>query len=242
MSEIVSGFFQAVNLIVTLNPEVMQIAALSLFISLAATVIAATIAIPLGGLIHFHEFRGKRMLIVLIQTLYSVPTVVVGLVLYLLLSRSGPLGIFGLLFTPEGMIVGQTVLIIPILTGLVIASLGGIDRNISDTLISLGATSFQTIVQIVKEARLAILSAVVLGFGRAISEVGVAMMIGGNIRGATRVLTTAIALQTGIGDFPFSIALGLILLLIALVVVIIMNLITSGLSVETQQVLGGPRT
>jgi len=188
MSEIVSGFFQAVNLIVTLNPEVMQIAALSLFISLAATVIAATIAIPLGGLIHFHEFRGKRMLIVLIQTLYSVPTVVVGLVLYLLLSRSGPLGIFGLLFTPEGMIVGQTVLIIPILTGLVIASLGGIDRNISDTLISLGATSFQTIVQIVKEARLAILSAVVLGFGRAISEVGVAMMIGGNIRGATRVL------------------------------------------------------
>jgi len=242
MSEIVSGFFQAVNLIVTLNPEVMQIAALSLFISLAATVIAATIAIPLGGLIHFHEFRGKRMLIVLIQTLYSVPTVVVGLVLYLLLSRSGPLGIFGLLFTPEGMIVGQTVLIIPILTGLVIASLGGVDRNISDTLISLGATSFQTIVQIVKEARLAILSAVVLGFGRAISEVGVAMMIGGNIRGATRVLTTAIALQTGIGDFPFSIALGLILLLIALVVVIIMNLITSGLSVETQQVLGGPRT
>src|SRR4030042_857711 len=238
MSEIVSGFFQAVNLIVTLNPEVMQIAALSLFISLAATVIAATISIPLGGLIHFHEFRGKRMLIVLIQTLYSVPTVVVGLVLYLLLSRSGPLGIFGLLFTPEGMIVGQTVLIIPILTGLVIASLGGIDRNISDTLISLGATSFQTIVQIVKEARLAILSAVVLGFGRAISEVGVAMMIGGNIRGATRVLTTAIALQTGIGDFPFSIALGLILLLIALVVVIIMNLITSGLSVETQPVLG----
>jgi tungstate transport system permease protein len=242
MSEIVSGFFQALNLIVTLNPEVIQIAALSLFISLAATIIAATIAIPLGGLIHFHEFRGKRMLIVLIQTLYSVPTVVVGLVLYLLLSRSGPLGIFGLLFTPEGMIVGQTVLIIPILTGLVIASLGGVDRNISDTLISLGATSFQTIVQIVKEARLAILSAMVLGFGRAISEVGVAMMIGGNIRGATRVLTTAIALQTGIGDFPFSIALGLILLLIALVVVIIMNLITSGLSVETQQVLGGPRT
>ena len=156
--------------------------------------------------------------------------------LYLMLSRSGPLGIFGLLFTPEGMILGQTVLIIPIMTGLVIAALGGVDRNISDTLISLGATGFQTMVQIVKEARLAILSAVVLGFGRAISEVGVAMMIGGNIRGATRVLTTAIALQTGIGDFPFSIALGIILLLIALVVVIILNLITSGLSVESQQV------
>ncbi len=242
MSEIVSGFFQAINLIVTLNPEVMQIAALSLFISLAATVIAAIISIPLGGLIHFYEFRGKRILIVLIQTLYSVPTVVVGLVLYLLLSRSGPLGVFGLLFTPEGMIVGQTVLIIPIMTGLVISAIGGVDRNISDTLISLGATGFQAIVQVVREARLAILSAVVLGFGRAISEVGVAMMIGGNIRDATRVLTTAIALQTGIGDFPFSIALGIILLLIALVVVIIMNLITSGLSFESQVALGGPRT
>jgi tungstate transport system permease protein len=242
MSEIISGFFQAINLIVTFNPEVMQIAGLSLFISLAATIFAAIISIPLGGLIYFHEFRGKRILNILIQTLYSVPTVVVGLVLYLFLSRSGPLGIFGLLYTPEGMILGQTILVIPIMTGLVIAALGGVDRNIRDTLVSLGATGFQTIVQIIREARLAILSAVVLGFGRAISEVGVAMMIGGNIRDATRVLTTAIALQTGIGDFPFSIALGIILLLIALGVVIIMNLITSGLSFESQVVLGGPRT
>ena len=138
------------------------------------------------------------------------------------------------------MILGQTVLIIPIMTGLVIAALGGVDRNISDTLISLGATGFQAIVQIVREARLAILSAVVLGFGRAISEVGVAMMIGGNIRGATRVLTTAIALQTGIGDFPFSIALGIILLGIALIVVITLNLITSGLSFESQAGSRGP--
>ncbi len=242
MSEIISGFFQAIDLIVNLDPEVMQIATLSLLISLAATIIAAVISIPLGGLIHFYEFRGKRVLIVLIQTLYSVPTVVVGLLLYLFLSRSGPLGYFGLLFTPEGMILGQAILIIPIITGLVIAALGGVDRNISDTLISLGATGFQTIIQIVREARLAILSAVVLGFGRAISEVGVAMMIGGNIRDATRVLTTAIALQTGIGDFPFSIALGIILLIIALIVVIVLNLITAGLSVEAQQALGGPRT
>ncbi len=239
MSDITTGILQAIDLIVTLDPEVMQIAALSLFISLSATIIAAIISIPLGGLIHFHEFRGKRVVIILIQTLYSVPTVVVGLMLYLLLSRSGPLGIFGLLFTPEGMIVGQTVLVIPITTGLVISALGGVDRNISDTLVSLGATGFQTMIQVVKEARLAILSAIVLGFGRAISEVGVAMMIGGNIRGATRVLTTAIALQTGIGDFPFSIALGIILLLIALIVVIILNIITSGLSAESQQIMGG---
>jgi tungstate transport system permease protein len=242
MSDIVSGITQAINLIVTLNPEVMQIAALSLYISLSATLIAALIAIPIGGFIHFHEFAGKRGLIALIQTLYSVPTVVVGLLIYLLISRSGPLGFFGLLFTPEGMIFGQTILVIPIMMGLVVAALSGIDRNVSDTLISLGATGFQSIIEIVKEARYAILSAVVLGFGRAISEVGVAMMIGGNIDNQTRVLTTAIALQTGMGNFGFSIALGIILLVIALVVVVVLNLITSGISFESEKVLGGPRT
>jgi tungstate transport system permease protein len=242
MDEIITGITQAFNLIITLNPEVMQIAALSVYISLAATILAACISIPLGGLIHFREFHGKRTLKMIIQTLYSVPTVVVGLLIYLLLSRSGPLGFLGLLFTPEGMILGQMVLIIPITTGLVISALSGVDRNISDTLVSLGATEFQGIVQIVKEARLAILSAVILAFGRAISEVGVAMMIGGNIAGHTRVLTTAIALQTGMGDFGFSIALGIILLAIALVIVVAMNLITSGLSAEHQQVLGEPRS
>ena len=226
MSDIASGFAQAVNLIVTLNPEVMQIALLSLYISLSATILAACISIPLGGLIHFHEFHGKAALLMIIQTLYSVPTVVVGLLIYLFISRSGPLGFLGLLFTPEGMILGQTILIIPIMLGLVITALGGVDKNIRDTLLSLGATEFQGIFQIIREARFAILSAVILGFGRAISEVGVAMMIGGNIAGETRVLTTAIALQTGMGDFPFSIALGLILLAIALVVVVCLNLVT----------------
>jgi tungstate transport system permease protein len=242
MDAIVTGITQAINLILTLNPEVMHIAALSVYISLAATLLAACISIPLGGLIHFREFRGKRTLKMIIQTLYSVPTVVVGLLLYLLLSRSGPLGFFGLLFTPEGMILGQMILIIPITMGLVISALSGIDPNISDTLVSLGATEFQSIVQIVKEARVAILSAVILAFGRAISEVGVAMMIGGNIAGQTRVLTTAIALQTGMGDFGFSIALGIILLAIALVIVVALNLITTGLSSEQIIVQGGPRT
>jgi tungstate transport system permease protein len=236
---IISGFFQAVNLIITLNPDVMQIAVLSLYVSFTATVIATLISVPLGGFIHFHDFPGKRVLIVLIQTLYSVPTVVVGLLIYLLISRSGPLGYFGLLWTPEGMILGQVVLIIPITTGLIISALGGIDRNISDTLISLGATGFQMIVQVIKEARYAILSAVILAFGRAISEVGVAMMIGGNILGQTRVLTTAIALQTGLGDFGFSIALGIILLAIALVIVVIMNLITSGAGGDFERIMGG---
>jgi tungstate transport system permease protein len=242
MDEIITGIDQAFNLIVTLNPEVLHIAALSVYISLAATILAACVSIPLGGLIHFREFPGKRALRMIIQTLYSVPTVVVGLLLYLLLSRSGPLGFFGLLFTPEGMILGQMILIIPIITGLVISALSGVDRNISDTLVSLGATEFQSILQIVKEARLAILTAVILAFGRAISEVGVAMTIGGNIAGQTRVLTTAIALQTGMGDFGFSIALGIILLIIALIVVVALNLVTSGLSFEHERALGGPQT
>lgn len=232
---------QAVNLIVTLNPEVMQIAGLSLFISLTATVIAALISIPLGGLIHFHDFRGKRALIVIIQTLYSIPTVVVGLVIYLLISRSGPLGMLGLLFTPGGMILGQTVLIIPIMMGLVISALSGVDRGISDTLVSLGATNVQKIVEIVKEARFAIMSAVVFGFGRAIAEVGVAMMIGGNIRDQTRVLTTAITLETGMGNFSLSIALGIILLIVALIVVVALNLITAGMSDDMQRITGDPR-
>jgi tungstate transport system permease protein len=239
LSDISSGILQAVNLIVTLDPEVMQIAALSLYISLSATIIASFIAIPAGGFIHFYDFRGKNVLIALIQTLYSLPTVVVGLLIYLMISRSGPLGFLGILFSPEGMILGQTVLIIPIMMGLVIAALSGVGREIHDTLVSLGATGFQSIIQIVKEARIAILSAVILGFGRAISEVGVAMMIGGNIRGETRVLTTAIALQTGMGDFGFSIALGIILLAIALVIVTVMYVITSGAFGTFDQIAGG---
>jgi len=239
LNDITEGINQAVNLIVTLNPDVMQIAGLSLYISLSATIIAALIAIPVAGFIHFHDFFGKRALLILIQTLYSVPTVVVGLVIYLMISKAGPLGFLGLLFSPGGMILGQTVLIIPIMMGLVISALGGVDRGISDTLVALGATGFQKIIEIIKEARYAILSAVVLGFGRAIAEVGVAMMIGGNIRDQTRVLTTAITLETGMGNFGFSIALGIILLTVALIVVVILNLITSGLSHDSPWIRGG---
>ncbi len=239
--EIIDGIIQAFQLIVSLDPELLQVTELSLFISLSATIISTLIAIPFGGLIHFREFRGKRVLITIIQTLYSVPTVIIGLVVYLLISRSGPFGVLGLLFSPIGMIIGQTVLILPIMTGLTISALSGVDRNISETLVSLGATEFQNITQIILEARFAILGGIILGFGRAISEVGVAMMIGGNIRGETRVLTTSIALETGMGNFGLSIALGIILLLIALVVVLIMNFITSGALTEFDRVRGGPQ-
>ncbi len=218
MNEIIDGFIQAGQLILTLDPEVLEITARSLAISLIATAVASLIAVPIGGYIHFREFGGKRGLITIIQTLYALPTVLAGLFVFLLLSRVGPLGFLGLLFTPTGMIIGQTVLVIPLMIGMTLIALSGVKKTIQDEVISLGATSPQIIWTIVKEARFAILGGVILGFGRAISEVGAAMMIGGNIRGYTRVLTTAIALETSMGNIALSIALGIILLAIAMVV------------------------
>ena len=218
MSDIAEGIVQAIQLIVSLDQEVLEITARSLMISLSATLIGSLIAIPIGGFIHFKEFGGKRGLITIIQTLYALPTVLAGLLVFLLLSRSGPFGFLGLMFTPAGMIIGQTVLIIPLMLGMTLIALSGVSRTKQDTVISLGATSLQTVITIVKEARFAILGGVILGFGRAISEVGAAMIIGGNIRGYTRVLTTAIALETSMGNLSLSIALGIILLAIAMVV------------------------
>jgi tungstate transport system permease protein len=218
VNEVVQGFLQAIELIVTLNHEVFEITARSLYISLIATLVGSLIAIPIGGLIHFREFGGKRGLITIIQTLYALPTVLAGLLVFLLLSRSGPFGFMHLLFTPIGMMIGQIVLIIPLMSGMTLIALSGVSRTKQDTVLSLGATELQTIITIVKEARFAILGGVILGFGRAISEVGAAMMIGGNIRGYTRVLTTAIALETSQGNISLSIALGIILLAIAMLV------------------------
>ncbi len=218
MNEIIDGFLQAGQLIITLDPEVIEITTRSLVISLTATLIASAIAIPIGGLIHFREFGGKRGLITIIQTLYALPTVLAGLLVFLLLSRVGPLGFLGLLFTPGGMIIAQTVLVVPLMIGMTLIALSGVKRAIQDEVVSLGAGSTQVITTLVREARFAILGGVILGFGRAISEVGAAMMIGGNIRGYTRVLTTAIALETSQGNLALSIALGIILMVIAMVV------------------------
>jgi len=223
VNEIMDGFVQAFWLIVTLDPEVVEITLRSLEISLAATIIGASVCLPLGGFIHFHEFRGKRILVNVIQTLYALPTVIAGLFLFLFISRAGPFGFLGMLFTPVGMVLAQFILITPILIGLTISALSTIDREARLTVKSLGASGTQSVLTIMQEARFAILAAVILGFGRAISEVGAAMMIGGNIRGATRVLTTAITLETSIGDFSLSIALGIILLLVAVVVNLILN-------------------
>jgi len=202
---------------------VMSIAGLSLRIAVTSTVIAAIIALPLASLLHFNNFRGKRILISLIQTFYSIPTVTVGLLVFVLFSHSGPLGGLDLIFTPTVMIIGQIILVMPIVLGMSVSALSGVDRNIIDTARSMGANGWQMMLVIIKEARFAVIAAVVLAFGRAISEVGLAMMVGGNIRGFTRVLTTAISLETSKGDWELSMALGIILIFIALVINIIMN-------------------
>ena len=217
------GLTRAIELIISLDPEVMEIAGRSLGISVTSTILASLIALPLGSLIHFHHFPGRRILINLIQTLFSIPTVAIGLFVFVLFSRAGPLGGLNLLFTPMVMVLGQMILITPILLGLAISALSGVDRAILDTARSLGAGSLQTAVMVLREARFAVIAAVIMGFGRAISEVGIALMVGGNIRGFTRVITTAISLETSRGDIELSIALGIILIFIALVINIALN-------------------
>jgi len=223
LSELWQGLVKAIELIVTLDPEVMEIAGRSLAISVTATLLATIICLPLGSLIHFNRFVGKRTLINLIQTFYSIPTVVVGLFVFLLFSRAGLLGGLNLLFTPTVMVIGQMVLVTPVLLGLTISALSGVDKAITETARSLGASELQTVTLVIKEARFAVMAAVLLAFGRAISEVGLALMVGGNIRGFTRVFTTAISLETSKGDIELAIALGIILIFIALIINIVLN-------------------
>lgn len=223
MDELVQGFVKAFHLIVTLDPQVVDITWRTLGIALSSSLIATVICLPLASLLHFRRFAGKRILINVIQTFYSIPTVVVGLLVFILFSRMGPLGVFNLMFTPTIMVIGQVVLISPIVLGLVISALSGVDKGVFETASSLGASRGQAVFQVIREARYAILSAVTMGFGRAISEVGLALMVGGNIRGYTRVITTAISLETSRGDVELSIALGTILIFMALLVNIVLN-------------------
>ncbi|TAJ43569.1 ABC transporter permease [Methanofollis fontis] len=224
------GLVQAFYLIVSLDPTIIDITLRSLLITFSAVIIGSLISLPLGALISFNDFPGKKTVINLIQTLYAIPTVVVGLVVFMFLRRIGPFGFLDLLFTPGGMIIGQTILVLPIITGLTISALSGLDTTIRDTIISLGATSLQFFLSVMKEVRFAIFAAIALAFGRAISEVGAAIIIGGNIQtgtfwGSTRILTTAITLETGKGDIALSIALGIILLCIALIVNSLMTIV-----------------
>lgn len=201
----------------------MQIAGRSLTLAATSCLIATLICLPLGSVIHFNRFRGKRIIINITQTLYSVPTVAVGLFVFVFISRAGPLGDLGLMFTPAAIVVGQVLLISPIIIGLTISALSGVDKSVAETAVSLGANGFQKTVLIIREARFAILAALIMGFGRAISEVGLSLMVGGNIRGFTRTITTAISLETSKGELELSIALGIILIFLALVINIALN-------------------
>jgi len=223
LSEIWHGLIKAIELIISFDPEVMEIAGRSLRISGTACLLASLICLPLGSLIQFHNFWGKRAVINVIQTLFSVPTVVVGLFVFVLFSRAGALGGFDIMFTPTAMTIGQMILITPILLGLTISALSGVSKEVVDTAISLGANGRQTALVVMREARYAVLAAVIMGFGRAISEVGCALMVGGNIKGFTRVITTTISLETSKGELELSLALGIILLSLALIVNVVLN-------------------
>jgi len=223
LTELWHGLVKAIELIISLDPEVIQIAGRSLQIAVTSAIIGSIICIPIASLIHFNQFHGKRLLVSLIQTFYSVPTVAIGLCVFVFISRAGPLGTLGILFTPTAIVVGQVILITPILLGLIISALSGVDKTILDTARSLGASNMQMAIAVLREARFAVMAAVIMGFGRAISEVGISLMVGGNIRGFTRVITTAISLETSKGDIELSLALGIILIFIALVVNIVMN-------------------
>lgn len=223
MPHLLEGFRIALDMIISGDPVVFSIAFRTLMISVTATLIAALIFIPVGCLIHFNRFRGKRFLVSIIQTLFSVPTVLVGMLVFLLISRAGPLGNLGILFTPGAIVLGEVLLIAPILTGLTISALSNMGRDISDTALSLGAGQLQMVLKVLSESRYMILTAVLMGFGRAVSEIGVAIIIGGNISGYTRTLTTAIALGVGKGEIAASIALGIILLALAMIVSVTVN-------------------
>lgn len=225
MGYLSDSLLTAIELILSFDREVRMTVWTSLYTSSCAIILATLFGVPAGLWLGISRFRGRRLLITLLNTLMALPTVVVGLVLFGLLSRQGPLGSFGLLFTPLAMIVGQMVLATPIVANLVLAAVTGADQRIINTALTLGASRLQAALQLLREIRFGVMAAVIAGFGRVIAEVGVAMMLGGNIRGTTRTMTTAIALETSKGEFAFGLALGLVLLGVALLVNLGMNLV-----------------
>jgi len=223
LEELWNALVKAIHLIVSLDPEIMDVTRRSLAISATSCSIAALLCLPLGSLIHLRRFPGKRFLISTIQTLYSLPTVTVGLVVFVLFSRAGPLGDLGFFLTPKAMVLGQVMLVSPVMLGLIVAALSGVDKAVPETATSLGASRLQTGIVTIREARFAIMAAVIMGFGRAFAEVGVSFMVGGNFAGYTRTLTTAMMLETQRGDMELAMALGIILIAIALVITVALN-------------------
>ncbi len=216
MEYLFSGIRDAGRLIVHFNPELLRIVWVSIRVSGTALLFSALAGVPLGFWIAVTSFPGKRAAVTLLNTLMGLPTVVVGLWGYSFLSRRGLMGSWGLLYTPGAMIIGQFVLATPIIAALSLAAIQGINRQVSLTALTLGASTRQKNWKVLSEAKFAILAAVIAGFGRIFAEIGVSTMLGGNIQGYTRNITTAIAYETGKGEFSLGIALGIILLGIAL--------------------------
>ena len=216
MNTVADATFQALRLVLTADPKLADIVLLSLRISLTAVVLGCMVGLPLGAAIAVNEFRGRRVVIVILNGLMGLPSVVVGLVVYLLLSRAGPLGSWGILFTPTAMVIAQTILITPTIAALARQIVADAWREYREQLRSLGETRLGAATTLLWDLRFSLVTIVLAGFGKAASEVGAVMIVGGNIDGVTRVMTTAIALETSKGDLPLALGLGIVLLAIVL--------------------------
>jgi tungstate transport system permease protein len=212
---IFEGIYKAFYLLFTLDPEVMGVTLLSLQISGTATLISLFVGISVGTTVALAEFPGRKFVVSLINTGMGLPPVVVGLFVTIFLWRNGPLGFLGILYTPAAMILAQAVIATPIVMGITLAAIQALPKNLRLQILALGATRLQMVWILVKEAKLPLLAGVMAGFGGVISEVGASIMVGGNIKGYSRVLTTATVMETSRGNFDIAIALGIILLLLA---------------------------
>jgi tungstate transport system permease protein len=225
MDLIIQGIWQAMVLLCTLDTETVRITLLSLEVSGAATLVSLFIGMSAGIFLALADFRGKKLLVSLINTGMGLPPVVVGLFVTIFLWRNGPLGFLGMLYTPGAIILAQAVIATPIVAGITVAAIQNLPRNLRLQILALGATRLQMIRLLIREARLPLLAAVMAGFGGVISEVGASIMVGGNIKGYTRVLTTATVMETGKGNFDIAIALGIILLALTFAVNYILTLV-----------------
>jgi len=215
MELIFEGIWKAFHLLITFDPEVMEVTLLSLQVSGTATLISLLMGISIGTMVALAEFPGRRFVVSLINTGMGLPPVVVGLFVTIFLWRNGPLGFLGVLYTPTAMIIAQSIIATPIVMGITLAAIQALPKKLRLQILSLGATRFQMVWILVKEAKLPLLAGVMAGFGGVISEVGASIMVGGNIKGYSRVLTTATVMETSRGYFDIAIALGVILLLLA---------------------------
>ena len=216
MTDLGDAFSTAIRLVAALDPDLVEIVLRSLYVSLTAVAIAAAVGLPLGAALALLRFPGRGALVVLFNALMGLPPVVVGLVVYLLLSRAGPFGVLGLLFTPAAMIVAQAVLITPIVASLTRETADGLWAEYREQLASLRVRPRRAIATVLWDGRLALATAVLAGFGRASAEVGAVMIVGGNIDHVTRVMTTAIALETSKGDLALALGLGVVLIAVSL--------------------------